>query len=255
MPVPVSTHAPTGTTNAYVIGCEPAVLLDPGARADTLDRVVEEREVDHVLVTHHHPDHVGAVAHYAEVANATVWARRGRVDAFRQSTGCAPDRQFDPGTRIAPGDEAIRILDAPGHTVDHVAVRVGSSGPICCGDTAIRDGSLAVAAPHGDMRSYLSTLRRLLAIDPPRLLPGHGPVIDRPTSACERLLSHRLDRERRVIKAVEGGATFLEDIVDRSYEEDLGEFRELAKATTVAHLEKLAVEDRVNWDGNRAGPR
>ncbi|MBZ6493810.1 MBL fold metallo-hydrolase [Natrinema longum] len=250
--VPVATRAPSGETNAYLLGANPAILVDPAARTDALDRLVAERNVEHVLLTHTHPDHVGGVESYAAETGATVWARYGRSDRFHDATGCEPDRTFAPGTAIRLGDERVRILDAPGHAPDHVALEAGLDGPILCGDCAVREGSVVVGAPEGDMRAYVTTLRRLWAIDPPALYPGHGPDIDAPRATLERLLSHRAERERRVNEAVTAGAETLEEIVDAAYEKDLSGVRDLATATVVAHLEKLAVEGALAWDGDRA---
>ena len=254
-PVPVATRAPTGDTNAYLIGEDPAVLVDPAARTDDLDRLVADRDVAHVLVTHTHPDHVGAVAAYAEETGATVWARYGRVDRFRDATGREPDRTFVPGTTIPIGDDRVRVLDAPGHAPDHVALEAGRGGPVLCGDCAVREGSVVVGAPEGDMRAYVTTLRRLWAIDPPALHPGHGPEIDAPRETLERLLTHRRRREHKVVAAVEGGAETTEEILEAAYEKDLSGVRDLARATVVAHLEKLDVEGRLEWDGERAVAR
>lgn len=254
VPVTTATRAPSGQTNVYVVGHDPAVLVDPAGRTDALDRLVRARGVEHVLVTHAHPDHVGDLDAYA-METATVWARTSHVDRFREAAGVEPDRLVRPGATVPCGDDELRILDAPGHAPDHVALQVGEGGPICCGDCVLADGSVVVGAPDGDMRAYLTTLRRLRAVDPPRLLPGHGPVIDDPRERLERLLAHRLERERRVLAAVESGAETLEEILEDAYEKDLAGVRDLARATVRAHLEKLAVEGRIAWDGERACPR
>ncbi|AGB36513.1 MBL fold metallo-hydrolase [Natronococcus occultus] len=247
--VSVPTRAPGGETNAYLLGEEPSVLVDPAARTDALDALVAARSVDHIVVTHTHPDHVGAVAAYAAETDATVWARYGRTERFREATGVDPDRQLRPGTTIGLGDERVRVLDAPGHAPDHLAFEAGEDGPIVCGDCAVREGSVVVGAPEGDLRAYLTTLRRLRAIDPPTLYPGHGPVIETPRETLERLIAHRNRRERRVLEAVEDGARTLPDVLEAAYEKDLSGVRDLARATVRAHLEKLAVEDRVEWNG------
>ncbi|QLG50964.1 MBL fold metallo-hydrolase [Natrinema halophilum] len=250
--VPVPTRAPSGTTNTYLLGTDPAILVDPATRSDELDHLVRNRRVEHILVTHTHPDHVGAVDSYADRTDATVWARNGRIDRFRDATGCKPDRTFTSGTTIHSGDKRVRVLSAPGHAPDHVALEAGRGGPILCGDCAVREGSVVVGAPEGDMRAYVTTLRRLWAIDPPALHPGHGPVIDAPRETLERLLSHRTEREQRVLEAVADGARSLDEILGGAYEKDLSGVRDLARATVAAHLEKLAVERRLSWDGERA---
>ncbi|NHN57882.1 MULTISPECIES: MBL fold metallo-hydrolase [Halorussus] len=246
--VPTGTLAPTGATNAYLLGREDALLVDPAGRTDDLDAAVESHEVTHILVTHTHPDHVGAVAHYADACDATVWARAGREDRFEEATGVAPDRTFREGTEIA----GVTVLETPGHAPDHVALAADDT--MVTGDLVVAEGSVVVGADEGDVRAYLTSLRRLYARNPDRLLPGHGPAIDDPRSAVERLLRHRLDREAAVLAAVRDGARSLDEVVDAAYDKDVSEVRDLARSTTAAHLEKLAVEDKVEWDGERARP-
>lgn len=249
VPVAASTRAPNGRTNAYVVGEDDALLVDPAAPASALSEAATERSVAAVAVTHYHPDHVGAVARYARECDATVWARAGRTDAFEAAAGVPPDRTFREGTPIPTGDGPVTVVETPGHAPEHVAFDAGSG--LLVGDLAVAEGSVAVGAPEGDLRAYLTSLRRVRARDPPRLYPGHGPAIDDPRSVCERLLGHRLDRERRVFEAVASGARTADEVVDAAYETDLSGVRDLAEATVRAHLEKLAVEGRVAWDGTR----
>ena len=248
VPVPVETRAPTGATNAYVVGDAPALLVDPAGRTDELDALVTEHEIDTIAVTHTHPDHVGAVADYAAETGAEVLARR--PDRFRDVTGVDPDREISEGSVIQTGVGSVNVLDTPGHAVDHVAFDLGD-GSVLPGDLAVAEGSVVVGAPEGDMRAYLTALRRLWARDPDRLLPGHGPVVDEspaPRETLERLIRHRLDREQSVLAAVQNGATDLDSVVDAAYEKDVSSVRDLARATVQAHVEKLAVEGAVTWE-------
>ncbi|WP_135302105.1 MBL fold metallo-hydrolase [Haloarcula amylovorans] len=247
----VATRAPTGRTAAYLGDGPDALLIDPATRTDALDATVADASVGHIAVTHHHPDHVGAVTHYAHETDATVWARRGRTASFEAAAGVAPDRTFAGGTTIPAGD-GVTVLDLPGHAPEHVGFETAAG--VVSGDTAVAEGSVVVGAPEGDMRAYLTSLRRLHARDPPRLYPGHGPTIADTRTTCARLLDHRLDRERRVRTAVADGASMLDEILDAAYEKDLTGVRDLARATVVAHLEKLAVEGALHWEGERATP-
>jgi len=247
--VPATTRAPTGETAAYVSGRPDGLLVDPADRTAELDAAVAEADIAHLAVTHHHPDHVGAVAHYARETDATVWARRGRADDFESATGVPPDRTFAEGTTIPVGD-GVEVLDLPGHAPEHVGFDTADG--VVSGDVAVAEGSVVVGAPDGDMRAYLISIRRLYARRPDRLYPAHGPMISEPRAVCWRLLHHRLHREGRVLAAVESGASSPDAILDAAYEKDLSGVRDLARATVVAHLEKLAVEGRVRWDGEQA---
>lgn len=246
--VPVDTRAPTGDTNAYVVGEAGGVLVDPADRTDDLDAVADR--ADHVVVTHHHPDHVGGVAAYAD--DRTVWARTGRTETFTAATGVRPDRTFAEGTTVPTDGGEVTVLDTPGHAPEHVALSAPDG--VVVGDLAVAAGSVVVGAPEGDMRAYLTSLRRVRALSPDRLYPGHGPVVDDPEATCDRLIGHRLDRETRVRTAVDEGHETPDALLEAAYEKDLSGVRDLARATVVAHLEKLAVEGQVRWDGRRARP-
>lgn len=256
IPVPAETRAPTGRTNAYVVGAGEGLLVDPAREIDRLRQCVREVDPTHVAVTHTHPDHVGGLATFAADPSRTVWARAGRVDRFERATGVSPDRLFREETEVGP---AI-ALETPGHAPDHVTFAVpggASCGPgeaLLVGDLAVADGSVLVGGPDGDLRAYLSSLRRLLHRQSAVCLPGHGPPITDPTATLQRLLARRRARERRVLNAVRQGARTPVEIVDVAYDRDLGAARDMAEQAVRAHLDKLAVEGRVAWDGTRATP-
>jgi ribonuclease/clavin/mitogillin len=246
--VPTETLAPTGATNAYVLGRDDALLVDPAGRTDELDAAVESVSIEHLLVTHAHLDHVGAVAHYADACDATVWARAGREERFEQATGISHDRTFREGTAIA----GATVIETPGHAPDHVAL--AADGAMLTGDLVVSEGSVVVGADEGDVRAYLTSLRRLYARNPDRLHPGHGPPIEAPRTEIERLIRHRLDREAKILAAVRDDASALDEILDAAYDKDLSGVRGLARSTTAAHLDKLAVEGKIEWNGDQARP-
>jgi ribonuclease/clavin/mitogillin len=254
VPVSVETRAPAGETAACLFGANPALLVDPGATSERLDELVAARDVGHLAVTHHHGDHVGAIATYAERCDPTVWGRLGRCEAFAAATGVTPDRAFADGTTIPTGGEPVRVIDTPGHAPEHVAF--SRADTLACGDLAVADGSVAVAAPEGDMRAYLSSARRVYAMGADRLVPAHGPELTGSgvRQTLRRLIDHRLAREQRVRKAVAAGGRTVSEIREQAYDKDLSGVQDLANGTIRAHLEKLAVESRVHWDGRRAAP-
>ena len=267
--VPVDTRAPEGATNAYLVD---GLLVDPAARTTALDEAAgldrpsapgrdNGTAVDAITVTHTHPDHVGAVAEYADLTGAPVFAHGDHADRFAAAAGVDPDATFRDGDRV--GDTPVRAVETPGHAPDHVAFAVepgrdtdgdsaaGRSSELLCGDLAVAEGSVVVGAPDGDLRDYLHSLERVRDGGYDRMYPGHGPPIDDPETACQRVIDHRLDRERAVLRAVEAGAADVDAVVDAAYEKDLTGVADLARATAVAHLEKLVAEGRIDdaWNG------
>ncbi len=240
--VETPTRAPTGATNAYLFEIDEPLLVDPAARTDALDNAADRAA--HLAVTHTHPDHVGAVAEYA--SECTVWALAGHEPRFREATGIEPDRTFAGGDSIA----GVGVLETPGHAPDHVAF--ARDGAVVCGDLTMADGSVAVGGKGADMRAYLDSLRRVHDRDFDHLYPGHGPAIEESRERLDRLIDHRLERERQILDAVEAGNETVEELLDTAYGKDLSGVRDLAGATVRAHLDKLAGEGHLTWDGERA---
>ncbi len=240
-PVPSPTRAPTGTTNAYLAD---GFLIDPAARTDALDAAADR--ATHVAVTHTHPDHVGAVADYAD--SRTVWSLAGHEDRFEDSTGIAPDETFSEGDSLA----GLTVLETPGHAPDHVAFSTGEA--VLCGDLAMAEDSVFVGGEGADMAAYLDSLRRVRELDLRTLYPGHGDPIESPRERLDWVIDHRLERERRIREAVEAGDRTVESIRETAYGRDLSGVADLAALTVEAHLEKLAEEDEIEWNGERARP-
>ena len=93
------------------------------------------------------------------------------------------------------------------------------------------------------MRAYLASLARLRDLDAGRILPGHGPVIDRPRARISAIIEHRLQREAQIVACLAQGITEPALIVARLYEGLLPALLPFAEQNVIAHLEKIE-EDR-----------
>jgi Beta-lactamase associated winged helix domain len=81
-------------------------------------------------------------------------------------------------------------------------------------------------------------------MDPARILPAHGRVIDDPHKLLNHYLAHRRDRENQIVEAIRGGDTEPDAIVARVYADLKVELQSRARETVVAHLQKLEREGR-----------
>jgi glyoxylase-like metal-dependent hydrolase (beta-lactamase superfamily II)/8-oxo-dGTP pyrophosphatase MutT (NUDIX family) len=188
--IPLRTVAlvPGTHTNAYLVGTGPVYLLDPGPSEpeeqqrlfDLLDtRQREGPALTAVVLSHQHPDHVGAAAACARRYGVPVWAHpltaralAGKVQIERE----LHDGQFlDLGT--APdgtGPWHLEVLHTPGHAAGHLAFYEAHYRLLFAGDLISTLSSVVIAPPEGDLMVYLESLRRLGRYDCRVLLPSHG---------------------------------------------------------------------------------
>jgi glyoxylase-like metal-dependent hydrolase (beta-lactamase superfamily II) len=102
------------------------------------------------------------------------------------------------------------------------------------------------------MAAYLDSLRRLREHDLEVIAPGHGPFVWDPQAKLDEYIEHRLDRERRVVAALEAGARTRDGLLDSAWDDvpfdQVPELRVAAGVTLDAHLEKLREEGRLPAD-------
>ena len=104
-----------------------------------------------------------------------------------------------------------------------------------------------------DMSPYLRSLRRLEPLTLSRLYPGHGDEIDDPHRTIADYIAHRLDREREIVAAIEGGNETVGQVVATVYGDVDPALHPLAAFSVVAHLRKLREEGRAEFDDNAPG--
>ena len=224
--------------NTYLVG---TVLIDAGvgesAHLDAIAASLGAEALSHVVVTHGHSDHASGVPalrnrwpdicvskHYPDGKVADGWSA------------------LQEGDRVEIGARRLRVLVTPGHAADHICLFDDVTGDLFAGDMVIAGTTVLVPskAKGGSMRAYLQSLARLRDLDAGRLLPGHGPVIDRPRERINALIEHRLEREAQVVACVRQGVTEPSLIVARIYEGLPAILLPFAEQTVIAHLEKLA---------------
>ena len=108
--------------------------------------------------------------------------------------------------RSRAGSTTLTALHTPGHAPDHFCFLDVATGDVYCGDLARRGGTIVVpASAGGDLAQYLASLRRIRALQPRRLLPGHGPIVLDPAALIDDYLQHRAEREAQVLDAAATG--------------------------------------------------
>jgi glyoxylase-like metal-dependent hydrolase (beta-lactamase superfamily II) len=222
-----------------------------GAHLDALALAlaVDGTPLAQVVVTHGHSDHASGAAAIAARFPVTrflkmPWPER---DA-RWGVTWAPLRD---GDIVVAGDTALTVVHTPGHAPDHLCLWHEPTGSVFGGDLAIRDTTVWIpSSAHGDLRAYLQSLERILALHPSRIFPAHGPVIDDPGSLLRAYVAHRADREREILAALRAGERTAAAIAAKIYSTLHQSLLPRAEETVSAHLEKLEREGRARCTDN-----
>jgi glyoxylase-like metal-dependent hydrolase (beta-lactamase superfamily II) len=221
-------------TNSWIVGRGQAWLVDPGPALDEhmaalWDELQRRGGLGGIALTHDHADHSDAArAVRARYPHAPIAAARGEVDV-----------------RLRHGDTfgPFEVVSTPGHAPDHLAFVTGTAA--LTGDAVLGEGSVFIAPDPGALVGYLDGLERLKERQLAVLAPGHGPVVRDPQAKLEEYIAHRLDRERRLIGALEHGKRSVDELLDEAWSEVPPQLRAAATVTLAAHLDKLAGEGRL----------
>jgi glyoxylase-like metal-dependent hydrolase (beta-lactamase superfamily II) len=237
--------------NTWLIDGRAPTLVDAGlgvaTHLDAVARALAGRPLRRVLVTHGHHDHASGIE--------AIRARWGGVEACKWLGDDLPFwHSLHDGQQIDAGDERLAAIHTPGHAPDHVCFWHADTRAVFGGDLVISGTTVMIPAGRGgNLNQYLASLRRVAALNPARLYPGHGPVVEQPADLIAEYLAHRALRERQILECLEAGIDDAGDIVDRVYPALDPRLRPAARMTVEAHLEKLREDGRaVHHDSPRA---
>jgi hydroxyacylglutathione hydrolase len=193
---------PAPSVNVYLVE---DVLIDAGTRWDRrrIFSQIEGIELSLLALTHVHPDHQGVAKDVCEARRIPLACHADDVDAMegrRPVQEAAPENPFNRVIKrfwqgpphkvdrvLTEGDEVagFRVVHAPGHARGEVIFFRDSDGVAICGDV-IRNMSYATGRPMlaeppdvftADPAENRRSIRKLAALEPSLILPGHGPEL------------------------------------------------------------------------------
>jgi glyoxylase-like metal-dependent hydrolase (beta-lactamase superfamily II)/8-oxo-dGTP pyrophosphatase MutT (NUDIX family) len=233
-------------TNSYIVGG--AAVVDPGPAVDShIEKLARLKNLKFILCTHTHLDHSPAAALLKAKTGAKVL---GRPAPAGQDATFRPDVVLEDGQRVQVdgmrGSITLRAIHTPGHASNHVCYLLEQTKMLFTGDHVMQGSTVVIDPPDGNMREYLQSLERLLREDIAIIAPGHGYLIGAPHKELRRLIAHRLNRERKVIAALERlGRPSLEEMLPLVYDDVPARVHRVAARSLTAHLEKLVADGAV----------
>ncbi|QLH75890.1 MBL fold metallo-hydrolase [Halosimplex rubrum] len=194
--VNVTADAETFTSNAYLALGESPTLVDAGAMSGVVDVIAEYTDdLDRVVLTHQHGDHVSQLDAVLDAFDAEVYAY---ADHPRRTDELAD------GDTVTVGEETCEVVFTPGHADDHVSLvsdaSLFSGDVVVHDDGAFDDGSFGRTDMAGQSRERLiESIEDLLERLPEsvkHMYSGHGDVFEGDVRAVvERALGRAERRE------------------------------------------------------------
>jgi glyoxylase-like metal-dependent hydrolase (beta-lactamase superfamily II) len=170
-------------------GSSRGFVVDPGDEAETLIGAIEEigLEIDAILLTHTHFDHIGAVAPLARATGAPVYCpeieRTGlaNINDYVPWPGFGPFESYEADHLLKGGEQLqiagfdIDVIFTPGHSPGHVSYSIPSEHALFSGDVLFQSSIGRTDLPGGDHARLLQSIGELLEKLPAdtQVLPGH----------------------------------------------------------------------------------
>jgi glyoxylase-like metal-dependent hydrolase (beta-lactamase superfamily II)/8-oxo-dGTP pyrophosphatase MutT (NUDIX family) len=247
-------------TNTYLVGGGPQNLwavIDPGPDLDAHLHAIQQAApgpIRWIFVTHTHKDHSPLAVRLAHATGAKLHGRVaahavGQDDTFKPDVVVQHNQVFDLDGL------SLQALHTPGHATNHVCYALQQDAMLFTGDHLMQRSTVVINPPDGDMGAYIASLR-LLEREHAQLkwlAPGHGFLMDEPVRVVQDVITHRLQREAKVVAALRslaqadtasapgaaGRAFTLAELVTRAYDDVHAGLHPLAQRSLLAHLLKL----------------
>lgn len=264
-PLRTPTLPPATTTNCYIVGHEQLWIIDPGSPdageqrrlLDLLDELTRAgATLCGVLLTHHHPDHIGGVQALCAARNLQVHGHALTLDrldaAIPRGKTIADGGTIDLGATPdgSRSDWHLTAVHTPGHDQGHLCFAESHYGTMIAGDMLSTISTIIIDPPEGHLQTYMDSLDRIAALPMSTLYPAHGPAVRNGHKLVQKYIRHRRQREATLLKVLGSDPGTTEELLPKVYWDADPRLFPFAARSLLAGLQKLAEEGRaVERDG------
>jgi len=247
-------------TNSYLVGDPNTgyIVIDPGpADPDHLEKIwrAAAGDIRMIVCTHSHPDHSpGAEPLQALCAQRPPILGLPSAPTARSHSQFTPERALRDGERLSlagsdtDSTHTLLVIHTPGHAANHLCLVLLEDHLLFSGDHVLCGSTTVIDPPDGDMTAYLDSLDLLSAACAQHalefILPAHGYVIGgyagEATAAIARLKAHRLQREAKILEAMQTQPQGTpDDWLAHAYADVPERMWPVAKRSLIAHVARI----------------
>ncbi len=258
LPLQTQTRPPATHTNTCVVGEECLYVVDPspvdvreqGRLWEFLDELLkEDRVLEGILLTHYHPDHVGALREMQHRFDVPAYAH---ADCIKELPGARFGAPLAHGDVIdlktgpdGSSDWKLTVYHVPGHARGHLAFQDSRYGAIVVGDLVSTLSSILIDPRDGHLKTYLRSLELLESVTEGTLYPGHGPPVADGKKVIRKTLEHRAEREAQLMAELGEAPQSSRELVGKIYADVPTSVHGLAERSLLSGLIKLEEEGKV----------
>ncbi|MBT4791491.1 MAG: MBL fold metallo-hydrolase [Halobacteriovoraceae bacterium] len=248
-----NTIFPATRTNAFVIGEEKKVLIDPSPKdvseRDLFIKEIKNHSIEKIIITHHHGDHHQFSTDIARHFNIPIALSS---DSFERIKKVFKDDYFiaveviilQEGDSICrwQGEDVI-THHIPGHDEGHLGFAPRSLRWFIAGDLFQGVGTVVVGGEESCMTKYMQSLRKVIDLAPESVIPSHGIALGG-TNILQKTYDHRLLREKQILELTKKRYS-VDQILKNIYFGIPKSVHKYAKANIQSHLLKLKKENKI----------
>ncbi len=207
--------------SAYLVD---GLLIDTGCSytAEELVSYLKNKEVDMVVNTHFHEDHIGCNYLIHDMVDGAIYAHPESIPLIGKEAFLYPYQEtvwgYPVPTKVQPVPEEIKtahstfdVIETPGHSMGHVALLEKNRGWCFSGDIFSRE-TLKFIRPEEDMGETIDSMKKLLKYDTERLIlfTSVGKIIEDGRGAFKRCISYLEDLSEKAKSLRNKGKTVKE---------------------------------------------